>query len=216
MGRLTDIAAKAKATANTLRRDNIMDIYADIRARGNTSDAPERPHGHTDWTIPNTTTTTPTPQTVSITIPDDIRDDVPSEINTRTTPDDITSTPKITPEPTPNDDTDPDDITIFYPPEEVDAPPVAEHPPSTPTPTPTSEPATEPGDRVNRPNYYCKQGIELGEVLYVWGIPHRRASAVEYIMRAGEKDPETEVEDLRKAIRNLQMEIDYLQRYGRQ
>lgn len=197
MGRLTDIAAKAKATANTLRRDNIMDIYADIRARGNTSDAPERPHGHTDWTVPNTTTTTtPTPTTVSITIPD-----TPMEANTHTTPDDTL---------TPTPDTDPDDITIFYPPEEVDAPPVAEHPPSTP------EPTTEPGDRVNRPNYYCKQGIELGEVLYVWGIPHRRASAVEYIMRAGEKDPETEVEDLRKAIRNLQMEIDYLQRYGRQ
>ena len=203
MGRLTDIAAKAKATANTLRRDNIMDIYADIRARGNTSDAPERPHGHTDWTVPNTITTTPT--TVSITIPD-----IPPEANTRTTTDDITPTPTVTPEPTPDDDTDPEDITIFYPPEEVDAPPVAEHP------TPASTPTSEPGDRVNRPNYYCKQGIELGEVLYVWGIPHRRASAVEYIMRAGEKDPETEVEDLRKAIRNLQMEIDYLQRYGRQ
>ena len=201
MGRLTDIAAKAKATANTLRRDNIMDIYADIRARGNTSDAPERPHGHTDWTVPNTTTTTP-PTTVSITIPD-----TPMEANTHTTPDDTL---------TPTPDTAPDDITIFYPPEEVDAPPVAEHPTPTSTPEPTTEPTTEPGDRVNRPNYYCKQGIELGEVLYVWGIPHRRASAVEYIMRAGEKDPETEVEDLRKAIRNLQMEIDYLQRYGRQ
>ena len=71
------------------------------------------------------------------------------------------------------------------------------------------------GDPVNSPDHYCKEGFELGEVLYVWGVPHRRASAVEYIMRAGEKDPAKEVEDLRKAIRCLEMELSYMEKYGR-
>lgn len=71
------------------------------------------------------------------------------------------------------------------------------------------------GDPVNKPNHYCKEGFELGEILYVWGTPHRRASAVEYIMRAGDKDPAKEVEDLKKAIRCLEMELAYMEKYGR-
>lgn len=71
-------------------------------------------------------------------------------------------------------------------------------------------------DVVNSPSHYCRGGYELGPILYAWGISHRRASAVEYIMRAGAKDPEKEVEDLRKAIKNLEMEIEYMQKYGRQ
>ena len=60
-------------------------------------------------------------------------------------------------------------------------------------------------DVVNSPSHYCRGGYELGPILYAWGI-----------MRAGAKDPEKEVEDLRKAIRNLEMEIEYMQKYGRQ
>lgn len=86
-----------------------------------------------------------------------------------------------------------------------------------PVPAPAPVQATltvEHNDAVDAPGHYCKQGIELAEVLYVWNLTHRRASAVEYIMRAGDKDPAKEVEDLRKAIRNLEMEITYMERYG--
>jgi hypothetical protein len=70
-------------------------------------------------------------------------------------------------------------------------------------------------DPVEAPSHYCKGGYELGPMLYVWGLSHRRASAVEYIMRAGDKKASDEVEDLRKAIRNLQMEIEYMEKYGK-
>lgn len=70
-------------------------------------------------------------------------------------------------------------------------------------------------DTVNAPNHYCKGGYELGPILYVWGLSHRRASAVEYIMRAGDKDAAKEIEDLRKAIRNIEMEIEYMEKYGK-
>lgn len=69
-------------------------------------------------------------------------------------------------------------------------------------------------DPVESPSHYCRGGFELGEILYVWGLSHRRASAVEYIMRAGDKDPAKEREDIQKAIRNLQMELDYMDRFG--
>ena len=101
---------------------------------------------------------------------------------------------------------------------QVDRSNVEVHPPTPQAPVREATPRDEglwETDPVESPNYYCKDGIELGEVLYVWGLPHRRASAVEYIMRAGDKDPDKEVEDLRKAIRNLEMEIAYMERYGR-
>lgn len=97
--------------------------------------------------------------------------------------------------------------------------------PATVPPAPTAAPApltqveyeeyTEGSDPVEAPSHYCRGGYELGPILYVWGLTHRRASAVEYIMRAGDKDPEKEIEDLRKAIRNLEMELDYMERFGR-
>lgn len=70
-------------------------------------------------------------------------------------------------------------------------------------------------DSVNKPNHYCKGGYELAPILYVWGLSHRRASAVEYIMRAGDKKTTDEIEDLRKAIRNIEMEIEYMEKYGK-
>lgn len=79
----------------------------------------------------------------------------------------------------------------------------------------TTPVSTVDNDPVNQPNHYCKGGYELGPILYAWGLSHRRASAVEYIMRAGDKDASKEVEDLRKAIRNLEMEIEYMAKYGK-
>lgn len=70
-------------------------------------------------------------------------------------------------------------------------------------------------DTVNSPSHYCKGGFELAPILYVWGLSHRRASAVEYIMRAGDKATTDEIEDLRKAIRNIEMEIEYMEKYGK-
>lgn len=201
------ITAKARAAANTLRGVS-MDIYTDIREMNTPSvseipntniseisntDIPEKPHQDrtvVGWTdAPPTATST----TVSFTVPT-------TATPTRTEPTGVTENapmPESITEPAPED-----------PVYDTQIPASASTSTPKPIPTPTQ-------DKVNRPNYYCKQGIELGEVLYVWGIPHRRASAVEYIMRAGEKDASTEIEDLRKAIRNLEMEIDFLQRYGR-
>lgn len=80
---------------------------------------------------------------------------------------------------------------------------------------PEFDPEPARHDAVTSPSHYCREGFELGEILYVWDVPHRRASAVEYIMRAGVKDPAKESEDLRKAIRCLEMELEYMEKYGR-
>ena len=181
------ITAKARAAANTLRGVS-MDIYTDIREM-NTPSVSE---------IPNTNIS----EVLNTDIPEKPHadrtvtgwTDTPVTSDQQTTPAPATTTPHSVSFRVPLDDTD----TI---------------PSSTSAPKPVTQ--TTPSNPVDRPSYYCKNGIELGEVLYVWNIPHRRASAVEYIMRAGEKDASTEIEDLRKAIRNLEMEIDFLQRYGR-
>ena len=45
-------------------------------------------------------------------------------------------------------------------------------------------------------------------------LPYCRGCAIKYIARAGRKDPETEVEDLEKALWYIQREIDRLIRAG--
>lgn len=183
------ITAKARAAANTLRGVS-MDIYTDIREM-NTPSVSE---------IPNTNIS----EISNTDIPEKPHadrtvtgwTDTPVTSDQQTTPAPATTTQHSVSFRVPLDDTDTNTVTAPMP----------------VSPTPAT---TTPPNPIDRPSYYCKNGIELGEVLYVWNIPHRRASAVEYIMRAGEKDASTEIEDLRKAIRNLEMEIDFLQRYGR-
>lgn len=62
-------------------------------------------------------------------------------------------------------------------------------------------------DVVNHPAHYEKLGeIQLIDALEDWDLPFHKAVAVQYIVRAGIKDPEKAEEDLNKAIW-------YLERY---
>lgn len=63
----------------------------------------------------------------------------------------------------------------------------------------------------NTPSYYTgKSGIKAIDVIHDFDLTHCKASALEYILRSGKKDDE--VEDLRKAINHLNMEIDKLEK----
>jgi hypothetical protein len=64
-------------------------------------------------------------------------------------------------------------------------------------------------DPVNHPSHYVRGGIELWDVLEAWDLhrDHYLASAVQYLMRAGKKDPGAYAEDCRKAIRNIERAI---------
>ena len=65
-------------------------------------------------------------------------------------------------------------------------------------------------EAVSHPQHYNVGGIEVIDAITAWGYGEgfNRANAIKYIVRAGRKSKETEVQDLRKAIQYLQFEIE--------
>jgi hypothetical protein len=61
------------------------------------------------------------------------------------------------------------------------------------------------------PTYYVGKYKEIKaiDVIFDFELSHCKASALEYILRSGKKD--CEIQDLRKAINHLKMEIDFLE-----
>ena len=60
-------------------------------------------------------------------------------------------------------------------------------------------------DPVNHPAHYCRNGVELINIID--SLPYCRGAAIKYIYRAGIKAKDTEVEDLRKAAWMIAREI---------
>lgn len=65
-------------------------------------------------------------------------------------------------------------------------------------------------DAVNHPSHYTDGKIEVIDFIEQKNLNFHRGNAVKYIARAGKKDPEKEVEDLRKAVWYLNREITRL------
>lgn len=62
-------------------------------------------------------------------------------------------------------------------------------------------------DAVNHPSHYTDGKIEVIDFIEQKNLNFHRGNAVKYIARAGKKDSEKEVEDLRKAVWYLNREI---------
>lgn len=65
-------------------------------------------------------------------------------------------------------------------------------------------------DNVNHPSHYTDGKIEVIDFIEQKNLNFHRGNAVKYIARAGKKDPEKEIEDLRKAVWYLNREIKRL------
>lgn len=65
-------------------------------------------------------------------------------------------------------------------------------------------------DNVNHPSYYNTGKIEVIDFITDKKLDFCRGNAVKYIVRAGLKDPEKEVEDLQKAIFYINRAIEDL------
>lgn len=62
-------------------------------------------------------------------------------------------------------------------------------------------------DNVNHPAHYTDGNIEVIDFIEDKKLGYHLGNAVKYIARAGKKDPDKYVEDLRKAVWYLQREI---------
>lgn len=60
------------------------------------------------------------------------------------------------------------------------------------------------------PSYYASLDPEPRRVIRKWRLGFNLGSAIKYIARAGKKDPSKHIEDLEKAKRYIEMEIEDL------
>lgn len=70
---------------------------------------------------------------------------------------------------------------------------------------------TKQNDLVNRPAHYTDGGIETIDFIEAKKLNFCRGNAVKYISRAGKKDPDKEIEDLKKAAWYINHEIQRLE-----
>lgn len=67
------------------------------------------------------------------------------------------------------------------------------------------------GDNVNHPAHYTDGKIEVSDFIADKNMNFFRGNVLKYICRAGKKDPDKEIEDLKKAEWYLNREIDRLE-----
>ncbi len=71
---------------------------------------------------------------------------------------------------------------------------------------------TKQNDAVNHPSHYTDGNIECIDYIEDKGFPYHLGNAVKYITRAGKKDPEKTVEDLRKAVWYIERYIGLIEK----
>jgi hypothetical protein len=54
-------------------------------------------------------------------------------------------------------------------------------------------------DMINHPDHYTYSSIEPIDVIEAWGLQFHLGNALKYISRAGKKDPNKTLEDIKKA-----------------
>ena len=59
------------------------------------------------------------------------------------------------------------------------------------------------------PTHYTRGSIEVWDFIRDQGLNYFRGNAIKYICRAGFKSPQTEIEDLKKAIHYLENELHH-------
>ncbi|MBQ4465372.1 MAG: DUF3310 domain-containing protein [Ruminococcus sp.] len=80
--------------------------------------------------------------------------------------------------------------------------------------TDTSKSSAVQNDPVNHPAHYTAGGIEVIDFLEAWNFPFHLANAIKYISRAGRKDKNALVTDLKKAVWYINRYIDYVEKQG--
>lgn len=76
--------------------------------------------------------------------------------------------------------------------------------------TPVPDPEPTPPSAVDHPSYYGGEDnpYEAIKVIEAWGLDFHLGNVVKYVSRAGKKNPDTEMQDLEKALWYLERAIE--------
>lgn len=68
-------------------------------------------------------------------------------------------------------------------------------------------------EMVNHPSHYGGDNVyETIKVIEAWGLDFHLGNTIKYISRAGKKNPEKKIEDLKKAKFYLDRKIEFLEK----
>lgn len=65
-------------------------------------------------------------------------------------------------------------------------------------------------DSVIIPSYYNKENMSVIDIIDEYELNFNKGNIIKYILRSGKKSKDTEIQDLQKAMRYCQMEIERL------
>lgn len=65
-----------------------------------------------------------------------------------------------------------------------------------------------------KPDHYQTNSIDVIDVCKILGLNFNKGNILKYISRAGKKQNETELKDLKKALDYLQREIKHVEKNG--
>lgn len=60
------------------------------------------------------------------------------------------------------------------------------------------------------PSYYNKENMRVIDIIDEYELNFNKGNIIKYILRSGKKSKDTEIQDLQKAMRYCQMEIERL------
>ena len=69
----------------------------------------------------------------------------------------------------------------------------------------------EKEDVINNPSHYCFGKYEPVKVIQDWGLGFCLGNVIKYIARAGKKDGNSTLQDLKKAKKYLEFEIEKIE-----
>lgn len=60
------------------------------------------------------------------------------------------------------------------------------------------------------PSYYNKANMSVSDIVDEYDLNFNKGNIIKYVLRSGKKQVDTEIQDLQKAMRYCQMEIERL------
>lgn len=60
------------------------------------------------------------------------------------------------------------------------------------------------------PSYYNKANMSVIDIIDEYELNFNKGNIIKYVLRSGKKSKDTEIQDLQKAVRYCQMEIERL------
>ncbi len=68
-------------------------------------------------------------------------------------------------------------------------------------------------DTIIKPSYYNKVSMSVSDIVDEYELNFNKGNIIKYVLRSGKKSKDTEIQDLEKAIRYCEIEIERINKH---